>query len=62
MNPKIIVINKVNNILFVFRGLQKQVKNSNVLDVDCVQGAIESAILTLRPTVINNPIFVPSSR
>ncbi|XP_051173772.1 tRNA pseudouridine synthase-like 1 isoform X1 [Leptopilina boulardi] len=44
-----------------YRGLQRQSGNSNILDVDCIQGAIEAAFTAVKPKIINHK-FVSSSR
>ncbi|KAG7202073.1 hypothetical protein KM043_004748 [Ampulex compressa] len=42
--------------------MQKQLSQVNILDDDCIQGALESALLTIKPKSIIRPTLVLSSR
>ncbi|KAI4494718.1 hypothetical protein M0804_000919 [Polistes exclamans] len=45
----------------LYRGLQKHV-NKNILDIDSVQGAIETALLTIHPKPVSKPRLYLTSR
>lgn len=45
-----------------YRGLQKQIGDNFIRDTDSIQGALETALSTIRPKILNKPSIHLSSR